>query len=136
MSIWALVQGDKLASFFLMSLSTATKLMTGALLPLVVFGYRPVLYLIAMVIGLVAVVSQREILPWYFVWIMPFVALLPKNKAITYIASFYSLGLLLRYAPYFYLGHWNDPVPMIKIWVTCIPPLVAVILLLLKKGRL
>jgi hypothetical protein len=135
MSIWALVQGDRLKSFFLMSLSTATKLMTGALLPVIFLGYRPAFYLIAMIVGLGYVVSQREILPWYFVWIMPFVALLPKKKWITIVAAAYSFGLLLRYAPYFYLGHWNDPVPMIKIWVTVVPPILAGVFVFLKRDR-
>lgn len=121
------------SSFFLMALATATKLMTIFLLPVMFFGYRPMLYLAAMALGLVAVVLQREILPWYFVWIIPFVALLPKNRVILIISSAFSLGLLLRYAPYFYLGHWNDPVPIIKLWVTLVPPALAGIFLLLKR---
>ncbi len=91
------------------------------------------LFLAAMSLGLIAVVSQREILPWYFVWIIPFVALVSKNRTIVVLSGAFSLGLLLRYGPYFYLGHWDDPVPMIKLWVTVIPPALAGIVLLLKK---
>jgi len=127
--------GIYFSSFFWMAMATGIKLMTIFLIPFMFFGYRPILFLGAMVLGLVAVVSQREILPWYFVWIIPFVALLPKNRAIVVISSAFSLGLLLRYAPYFYLGHWNDPVPMIKLWVTLIPPLLASIFLLIRRYR-
>jgi hypothetical protein len=135
MSIYALVQGEKLKSFFLMAVSTATKLMTGALLPMLVFGYRPVAFLVLMILAFSVVIMQREVLPWYFVWIMPFVALLPRNNAIIVIAAAYSLGLLLRYAPYFYLGHWDAPVPLIKIWVTVIPPLFASVWIFLRSLR-
>lgn len=120
-------------SLLLMAVATATKLMTIFLLPVMVFGYRPLLFLGAMVVGLVIVVIQREILPWYFVWLAPFIALLPRNRALLILSSAFSLGLLLRYAPYFYLGHWNAPVPTIKLWVTLAPPILASIFLLLKK---
>lgn len=123
------------SSFFLMAVATAVKLMTIFLIPIMFIGYRPILYLGAMVVGLIAVVLQREILPWYFVWIIPFVALLPQNKVILVLSSAFSLGLLLRYAPYFYLGHWNDPVPMIKLWATLVPPALAAIFLFLKKRK-
>lgn len=123
------------SSFFLVAVATGVKLMTIFLFPVMFFGYRPILFLAAMVAGLIAVVLQREILPWYFVWIIPFVALLPKNRAIMVLSTAFSLGLLLRYAPYFYLGHWNDPVPKIKLWVTFIPLALAAIFLFLSRKK-
>ena len=133
MSVYALVHGRKLTSFFLMSVATAAKFMTIFLLPVMAFGYRPMLFLAAMIVGFILVVLQREILPWYFVWLIPFIALLPRSRLLLIISSAFSLGLLLRYAPYFYLGHWNDPVPTIKLWVTLVPPVLASIFLLLRK---
>lgn len=133
MAVYALVSGKKITSFFLMSVATALKLMTIFLLPVLAFGYRPVWFLGVMVVGLAIVVLQREILPWYFVWIVPFVALLPRKNWLLLLSGAFSLGLLLRYAPYFYFGHWNDPVPMIKLWVTIVPPALAAVFLLRKK---
>jgi hypothetical protein len=134
MSIYALVMGKKVFSFFYMAMATATKLMTVVLLPAMIFGYKPFLFLASMLVALAAVVSQREILPWYFVWIMPFVALLPRNRAISALAGAFSFGLLLRYAPYFYLGFWDPPVPVIKMWVTAVPPMVALAYIALKRS--
>lgn len=108
-------------SFVALSLSIAVKLMTIFLIPVFLLGWNRRLSLLAMSIGLFLVVLQREVLPWYFVWIMPFVALLPELEHVTFVAGALSFGLLLRYAPYIYFGHWNEPVPAIKLWVTLTP---------------
>lgn len=121
------------SSYFLMAIATAMKLMTIFLFPVMIFGYKPMWNLVAMGIGLILVLTQRDILPWYWVWIMPFIALLPRNKPLVILASAVSGGLLLRYAPFFYFGHWNAPVPTIEFWVTLVPPVLAGVFLLIKK---
>lgn len=121
------------SSFLLLALSIALKLMTIFLLPVVFWRWDRSRALVLMVIGLVLVLLQREVLPWYFVWIMPFVALLPQRWEVTLVAGGVSLGLLLRYAPFLYLGHWDNPVPLIKIWVTLAPSVVALLLVIGKK---
>ncbi len=121
------------SSFLLLALSVALKLMTIFLLPVGFWRWDRSRALVLMVIGLVLVLLQREVLPWYFVWIMPFVALLPQRWEVTLVAGGASLGLLLRYAPFLYLGHWDNPVPLIKIWVTLIPSVVALLLVIGKK---
>jgi hypothetical protein len=82
-------------------------------------------------VGILAVVSQREFLPWYWVWIMPLVALLPSKNKLTLLAAGVSMGLLLRYAPYLYKGDYNPPVPAQRIIVMWVP-IVASFLLALK----
>lgn len=121
------------SSFLLLALSVALKLMTIFLLPVGFWRWDRSRALVLMVIGLVLVLLQREVLPWYFVWIMPFVALLPQRWEVTLVAGGASLGLLLRYAPFLYLGHWDNPVPLIKIWVTLAPSVVALLLVIGKK---
>jgi hypothetical protein len=125
-SVYCIVQKKQTLSFLFLALSVAAKLMTVFLYPVFLFGYRRYLALTSMCVGLVLVTFQREILPWYFVWIMPFVALIPENTILIALSGGISMGLLLRYAPYFYYGHWNDPVPVIKLWVTFVP-IIAVI---------
>jgi hypothetical protein len=56
---------------------------------------------------------------------MPFVAILPRQRVVWVISIGVSLGLLLRYAPFFYFGHWDPPVLTIKTWVTLVPIVVA-----------
>lgn len=132
-SIYLYTQSRTLDSIFLLAIATATKFMTIFLYPVMIFGFRPIWYLSAMVVGLLLVITQREILPWYFVWIIPFVALVPKNRWVLYISVACCLGLLLRYAPFIYLGTWDNPVPAIKLWVSLLPPIGMVIFLILKK---
>lgn len=133
MAVWATVNGKTLKAFALMAAATGTKFMTIFTLPVVFFGYKPWWFLLAMGIGLLAVITQREILPWYWVWIVPFVALMPRIRWVTVFAGAVSLGLLFIYAPYFYFGHWNAPVPELKFWGSLAPPVLAGIFLLAKK---
>ncbi len=130
-SIVLYMQQKKLRSFLLLAASVALKLMTIFLIPVYFLRWNRLYAFIAILVGFLFVCSQREVLPWYWVWVMPFVALLPKRKNITIIATFVSLGLLLRYAPYLYYGHWDAPVPTIKFWVTLMPVVVSLCFLLI-----
>lgn len=138
LAVWALffyLEKKPLTSFFVLALSVALKLMTIFLLPMYLWRWNRSLALIAMGAGFILVLFQREVLPWYFLWLMPFVALLPQNYNLTLFASAISLGLLLRYAPFLYLGHWNSPVPLIKLWVTTVPLGLALIWMIVTKLR-
>lgn len=129
--VWAIVlllRQKSLTSFFILALSVAMKLMTIFLVPLWVFKWNKYAALGLMSLGFILVCFQREVLPWYFLWIMPFVALIPERKEITILASGVALGLLLRYAPFLYFGHWDNPVPVIKIWATAVPILLSLFL--------
>lgn len=109
------------ASYFVLSLSVAAKLMTIFLLPLFFIGWQRKLALWAMIIGFLLVMTQREILGWYVVWLVPFYALLPSVSWAFYLGTGLSLGLLLTYAPFFYFGSYDPPVQTIKLWVAIIP---------------
>jgi hypothetical protein len=121
MSLFFYITKKRILAYLFLALSVGAKLMTLFLYPVIVFGYRRIFALIAMCVGLILVLFQREVLAWYFIWIMPFIALLPDNEVSIIVAFGVSLGLLLRYAPYFYYGDWNKPVPTIELWVTLIP---------------
>lgn len=138
-AIYLFDKKGKIASLFVLSLSVGTKLMTAFLFPVWMMGWKRWMALLAMCVGLGVFLTQREMMSWYFLWILPFVALLPDIWSLTIIASGVSLGLLLRYAPFLYYGHWNDPVPALKPWVTYIPIIVSIclvgILYLLKRKK-
>jgi len=144
-SIVLLLEKKKLASWFVLSLSIAAKLMTAAVIPVwFLIGHRVRLrgeswrrwMLIAMVAGLLAVVATREVLPWYWVWILPFVALLPSKTELTVLSTGVSLGLLLRYAPYLYFGNWDPPVLLWKNIGTILPIAVAAISIVWRRKSL
>jgi len=130
----------KVAAFFVLSVSVALKLMTGALIPVFLFGVKKRINvitasLVAMCMGLAFVLIYREFLPWYLVWVLPFVALTPRRTALVVLASALSLGLLLRYAPFLYYGHWDDPVPALMRWVTWMPIIVSGLYITISKIR-
>jgi hypothetical protein len=115
------VRKQTVVAYFLWSISVALKLMTIVLLPLFFVGWKRLYAVLLMTIALLAVVSQREVLPWYLLWIIPFVALLPRSKALFTVTVGASLGLLLRYVPYLYLGNWDAPADTWKWWLTLVP---------------
>ncbi|EKD65742.1 MAG: hypothetical protein ACD_50C00001G0002 [uncultured bacterium] len=126
-AVWAIVfflEKKKLASWFALSLSVAAKLITAAIIPVWFFigkkSWRNWI-LIFMVGGLLAVIATREVLPWYWVWIVPFIAILPSNSTLTSFSSAVSLGLLLRYAPFLYAGSWDPPALILKNIGTVLP---------------
>jgi len=130
-AIWAIVlykEKKTWLSWFVLSLSIATKLMTIFLIPAFFTGWKRRVSLACMSNGFIAVMFQRDILSWYWVWIMPFIALVPDIPILFIISFGVSLGLLLQYAPFLYYGNWNDPVPEIQTWVTIIPIVISVII--------
>jgi len=140
--IWAIVlykEKKKWISWILVSLSIAMKLMTIFLIPAFFTGWKRRIVLCCMSLGFVAVIFQREVLSWYWVWMMPFIALVPDLKPLLVLSSGISMGLLLRYAPFLYYGNWDHPVPQIKIWVTVVPIAIAFVIsliMILKTRRI
>lgn len=124
-----------ISSFFFYSLSVALKEITIVLAPLYIFRNNRWLPFILMSIALILflLVFKREMLPWYGVWVLPFVAIVPNPRLLMPIVYGFSLGLLLYYAPFLYYGHWNDFVPTIKVFLTVIPIVISVIFVFFAK---
>lgn len=138
LAIWAIVlfqRGNRWGSWALLSLSVAMKLMTIFLIPAFFMKWNRRIALLSIFLGFIAVIFQREVLGWYWVWIVPFVALVPDLWPLVVLATGVSLGLLLRYAPFLYLGNWNDPAPYLKMWGTIIPIVLSVIIVFVPYFR-
>lgn len=96
------------SSFFFFAFSASIKTMTIFLFP--VFFVRKNIELVAcicMVVALFIGVWRRELLPWYMLWVLPFIALQPKRIWLSIISGFISLGFLLQYAPFLYYGNYS-----------------------------
>lgn len=107
-------------NWLLLSLSVATKLMTIVLVPVFWLKKNSQWMLGAMLIGLAAVLLKREFLPWYWVWIVPFIALNFDKPKLIRACTIISFGLLLSYAPYLYFGEYSVPMQLWKtagIWI-------------------
>lgn len=107
LSIWFFVRKNAWQAWLYLSFSIAAKLVTVSLIPVMLMKKRREWLLIAMIFSLVVVLFRREFLPWYWVWIMPFIALFPDRMAFVRSAGIVSLGLVLSYAPYLYFGEYS-----------------------------
>lgn len=115
-ALWLLLEKKYLAGWLGLLASIGIKFATGILLPLfLVKKFWPRAALFLMMMALVAVTKRTSFQPWYFLYILPFVALLPDKKWLFWLTTSLSAGFLLHYAPFLYLGNWNPPVPEIKI---------------------
>ena len=121
------LQKKRVSSFFLLSLSIATKFITIFLWPLWFIGWSRVKAIILVTIGLVIVLLRREFLQWYFLWILPFGVLFPENIILMNLLAGISMGLLLRYTPIFYYGSYDPPVPSLQNLLFFIPILASII---------
>lgn len=123
------LQKKSLLSFVLLASSAATKVMTISLVPLFILGWRRTWALIGMIVGFVGflVLTRREIQPWYMIWFIPWIALLPRLKWLTVIGIGLSLGYTLRYVPFLYTGGYAAPVPLIENWVVIVPALLSLL---------
>lgn len=132
MMSWALLafytaqRFERISTLFFLAVATGIKYVAIALLPLVLFGARRTLALLLSLAGLLLVLTQREVQPWYLLWVLPFAALSVDRKIVVYTTVGLSLGLLLRYAPFIYLGHWDSPVSEYKFWLTVVPTTIGI----------
>ena len=71
---------------------------------------------------------REEMYSWYFIWPISFIALLNLRKsAIGLVVAVFSVGLLLRFVPFIYTREWGGVTPLVKMLVTLIPPIIALI---------
>ncbi|KKW11669.1 MAG: hypothetical protein UY48_C0014G0006 [Candidatus Gottesmanbacteria bacterium GW2011_GWB1_49_7] len=124
---WLYLQRKRLPSFFALALSIATKLMTAFLVPVFFLGWQRNWALWAMIFAFIAVGTQRELLPWYVIWLVPFYALLPRLDWMLTIGTGASLGFLFSYAPFLYFGDYNPPVSTLKLWCVATPIMLSLV---------
>lgn len=116
-AIWCLEQKNTIVAWWYLALSVATKFVSIVLIPLFFIRSGRLTMFMAMIAGLLLVILRRgEMLPWYWVWIAPFVALLPDYKALHIVASVFSFGLLMRYATFIYVGSYDPWVLAVNSW--------------------
>lgn len=99
-------------------ISAAIKIPTIFLIPPMIFNQLPIKkkltterliwsFVIFSTLSVFAAMIEREIQPWYFLWVLPYIALLKPNKYIISLVVGISFGLLLRYTVFLYAGNWD-----------------------------
>lgn len=82
------------------------------------------------------VLLKLEAQPWYFLWFVPFLALVKPRIFLIYLTIGISFGLLLRYSIFLFQGEWNGIANQFKLIVTVITPLLFISLyFLVKSGK-
>lgn len=76
---------------------------------------------------------REEIYPWYAIWPMTFLALIPEKKNLIIIFIALTFGLMLRYVPFMLIGTHFGITPISKTVLTFIPPLFVFGLTIFKK---
>lgn len=119
-ALWFLYRKRYLTAWWYITASVAAKFMTIFLLPVFFFHKKRMWLFSAMCVGLAFVLTRREFLPWYGLWILPFASLVPEKKNIMYSVTVLSFALLLSYAPHLYFGDYSSIEQQMKfmiIWV-------------------
>ena len=120
------LQKEKIISLLMISVSIALKPVSLFWLPLYLFAWKRnlIIYFAILAVGAIyffAMLTGRDLQPWYFMSVILGIALSPKSvNAITLTVAL-SLGMLLQYLPFLYTGSWSQPVPFFKLWVTILP---------------
>lgn len=76
---------------------------------------------------------REEIYAWYFIWPLAFLALIPGESLLVWLSYGFTFGLPLRLAPFMYLQTWAGVTPMVKKFVTFIPPAIGGLLYAYRK---
>lgn len=135
LSFWFILKKRLFLSLLFLFLSILIKYTTIFLLPVFAYmiwqqylhkreiNFEKVFYFSIILMMLIFFLSplREEIYPWYAIWFLTFVALVPTQKIIISGSVIFSLSLLLGYVPYLYSGTYAGLTPIIKTMVSFIP---------------
>lgn len=76
---------------------------------------------------------REEIYPWYAIWFLLFTSLIYSHKLIIYFSIAFSLSLLLRYIPLMLWGTHFGLTPILKTFLTFVPPFFVLTFIIIKE---
>lgn len=141
------VQSEKtstrLSGYFLYILSVFVKGATLVLFPMV-FIFRlngTKLYVTAWCLMFAAFLAspfREELYPWYAVWFLSFAAIIPitKDNWMHSMMIAISIGLTLRHLPYIVTREYGGFGPMVRLFLTIIPPLLYTLFMFIRLNIL
>lgn len=128
-SLYLLINNQKSKSWVVFIASIGIKFVTGfSIIQFILYSQNRLKYqsfithsLVFTYLATVFVITQREILPWYF--ILPFsLSSLLINSKLTMATMFsLSISLLLRYVPFIYIGEYSDQMKHYREIIFAIP---------------
>jgi len=76
---------------------------------------------------------REEIYPWYAIWPLTFLVLIPQKDKLINILLGLTFGLILSYIPYMYFGTYFGPTPLAKVVLILFPPILLFAYQIIKK---
>lgn len=67
-----------------------------------------VVFSLIYLLGLIPVIVSREVLPWYGITLLGFIALVNRGSVLRLIGIVLSFGLLIKYVSFLYQGEWTS----------------------------
>ena len=93
----------------------------------------------SLILGFAYVITQIEIQPWYFIWVLPFIGLLKPNRFVISLAICFTIGMILTYFPYIFINNFANGV-IYKIYLLplslAVGLAIPLILTVIKKPKL
>lgn len=129
LGIYLLLDKKTIRSLLVFVASIGIKFSTVLLIPVYLFLLMPFLRkklslqtiwtggVVLMLVAVLVLLIRTEFQPWYLLLVLPFVAL-HMGRFLLSIFIPLSLGLLLHYAPFLYMGNWDPPIPAIRLYLT------------------
>lgn len=147
-SFWFLIRRKNIKSLVFLTLSAGVKYVTAILAPILfgtiffkraswqsIFSYCTLALYLGLAVTLLGIFNRsatgNELQPWYFVWILGFVALSKKSLWVTLPTISFALGTQLRYLPFLLTGGWDPPADTVKFWVTLVPLTISLVIVFL-----
>lgn len=122
-SVYFLFSHKNYSSWFFLIISVFIKFATFLLMPLYIwypFSKRKnknsifiLLSIVMMLLGMILASMRTTFQPWYFILVLPFVALVAKKYYISIPSIIFSFLILFQYLPYLYTGGYKPPVPLL-----------------------
>ena len=142
LGLYSYFMKKKILSILLIIASSQIKIPTIALILPVALSFIPfktkvdnnkfvLISIVSMFAVLIYALTKVEIQPWYFLWLLPFLALLKPNKYIITGSIGLSLGLLLRYVVLLYFGNWDGIGIPLRNAFTIIAPIALLLIVFL-----
>jgi len=145
-SFFLLIKRKVFFAILFLALSILIKYSTILLLPIFSYAlwkiiekrevnWRTIFYFSAllMFVGFLLSPIREEIYPWYAIWFLSFIFLIPEKKILVFISIAFSFGLLFRYVPYMFFGTYAGLTPLFKLIATFTPASLVLLYFFYKK---
>jgi hypothetical protein len=147
-SIYLLMSSKYVRSIIVFILSVGIKFATGFVLPIyILIAYfqkkkKTINWQLAftsttiiMIVPVVLASYRTNFQPWYLLNVLPFAALVSRKYYVFIPSLIVSFFAVFQYLPFLYSGNWDNPIPLILLWMLTGSIVISVLLTMAYKFR-